>query len=355
MKWRTFALVSAVNTLGGLSPALFAWLANPRASFLELLYRTRFGMVYAWCIGTLCFCAMEPIARRIRCRVPRLLQAPAFLLSFVTLAIVGSAPANLLFVAFGWIALSATWTVYRQSVLVAIAFTVVIGSIVSAFEIFRHRLDAATIELRSRQRDEERARKLATEARLSSLQSRVHPHFLFNTLNSITALIREDPQAAERTVERLAALLRESLDMDRNRLVPLHRELRIVENYLEIERTRYGGRLRYHIDVPSLLFELEVPPFCLQTLVENSVKHVVSARREGAEIRVAAHGEDGHAILEVIDDGPGFDAASFIPGHGLDNLQDRLTALFDGAGRLQAERRDGRAVVSLTIPMRVPV
>ena len=351
MKWRNLGLVFVVNTLGGVSPALFMWLANPRVGIGELLHRSRFGMVYAWCIGTLCFFAMELIARWIRRRLNRVLQAPAFLFAFVMLAMAGSLPATLLFVAFGWIEPSELWTAYRQGVLVAIAFTVVIGSIVVAFEIVRHRLDAATIELRNRQLAEERARKLATEARLTSLQSRVHPHFLFNTLNSISALIREDPGAAERTVERLAALLREGLDMDRNRLVPLHRELRVVENYLEIERTRYGGRLRYHIDVPSLLLELEVPPFCLQTLVENSVKHVVSARREGAEIWVTGHGESGRAVLEVVDDGPGFDRASFAPGHGLDNLQDRLTALFDGAGHLQTERRDGRAVVSLTVPM----
>jgi two-component system, LytTR family, sensor histidine kinase AlgZ len=351
MKWRSVALVFTVNTLGGISPALFAWLANPSADIGGLLYKSRFGMVYAWCIGTLSFFVMERIARWIRCRVPRLLQAPAFVSAFVALAVAGSVPASMLFVAFGWIAPSRMWPGFRQSVLIAIAFTVVIGSIVSAFEIVRHRLDAATIELRNRQLAEERARKLATEARLTSLESRVHPHFLFNTLNSISALIREDPRAAERTVERLAALLRESLDMDRNRLVPLHRELRIVDNYLEIERTRYGARLRYHIDVPPLLLELEVPPFCLQTLVENSVKHVVSERREGAEIRVTAHGESGRAILEVSDDGPGFEASSFTPGHGLDNLQDRLTALFEGGGRLQTERRNGRSVVSITIPM----
>jgi LytS/YehU family sensor histidine kinase len=179
----------------------------------------------------------------------------------------------------------------------------------------------------------------------------VHPHFLFNTLNSISALIREDPRTAERTVERLAALLRESLDIDRNRLVPLSRELRMVENYLEIEQTRYAARLRYAIDVPAGLADVEVPPFCLQTLVENSVKHVAGARREGAEIRVSARQDGARAILEVTDDGPGFDAASVIPGHGIDNLRDRLTALFEGAGRLQCDRRDGHAVVSLTIPM----
>src|SRR5205814_9509341 len=125
-------------------------------------------------------------------------------------------------------------------------------------------------------------------AQLTSLESRVQPHFLFNTLNSISALIREDPRAAERMVERLAALLRDSLEMNRTRLVPLSRELRIVQDYLEIEKTRYGDRLRYSIDVAADLDDPEVPPFCLQPLVENRVKHVVSHRRVGAERMVSA-------------------------------------------------------------------
>ncbi len=285
------------------------------------------------------------------CHLPRPVRVPLLVLGFAMIGAVGSIPASMLFVAFRWIEPAQMWPVYRQSLLFAIGITVMIGVTVTAFGAVRHRLDEATIELRNRQLAEERARKLATEAQLSSLESRVHPHFLFNTLNSISALIREDPRTAERTVERLAALLRESLDIDRNRLGPLSRELRIVENYLEIEQTRYAGRLRYAIDVSSDLADVEVPPFCLQTLVENSVKHVVSARREGSEIRVTARQEGGRAILEVSDDGPGFDAAGVIPGHGIDNLQDRLAALFEGAGRLQLDRRDGRAVVSLTIPL----
>ena len=352
MRWRNLALVFIANTIGGCLPAVFVWLAVPAATPRRIFEQAGYGLVYAWCIGTLCFLIMEPIARAIRSRLPRLLQVPAFLGAFVLMAFAGSVPASLLFVAFGWIPRAHLWTVYLHGVRISSAFTVLIGSIVTSFEIVRHRLDAATIELRNRQLAEERSRKLASEARLSSLESRVHPHFLFNTLNSISALIRENPQAAERTVERLAALLRESLDLDRSRLVPLGRELRIVENYLAIEQTRYGARLRYSLEIPAALNELEVPPFCLQTLVENSVKHVVSARREGAEIRVSARIEAGRAILEVSDDGPGFDGASVMPGHGLDNLQDRLAVLYEGAGRLQFGARDGRSSVSLSIPVK---
>lgn len=355
MKWRTLALLFVANTVAGVLPALLVWTSNPQYPFARLVRHAEFGLTYAWCIGTLAFAVMEPIARYIRCRMHRVAQAPAFLFAFAALAAIGSLPASLLSVLFGWIRRQNLWLQYRRGLGIAIVITIAIGALVTAFEIVRHRLDAATIELRNRQLAEERSRQLATEARLTSLESRVQPHFLFNTLNSISALIREDPNTAERTVERLAALLRASLDLNRNRLVPLRRELRIVEDYLEIERTRYGARLSYEIDVPAALADIEVPPFCLQTLVENSVKHVAAARREGAEIRIAARVEGGGAVLEVSDDGPGFDAGSLLPGHGLDNLQDRLLALFDGAGRLRMERRDGRALVAFSVPVRTAV
>jgi LytS/YehU family sensor histidine kinase len=165
-------------------------------------------------------------------------------------------------------------------------------------------------------------------------------------------LIREDPGRAERTVERLAGLLRYSLDSTARRLVPLRQEMRVVRDYLEIEKTRFGDRLRYMLDVPDEIGELEVPPMTLQTLVENSIKHAVSANRFGGEIRVAARLGAENLRLEVSDDGAGFDKAALKPGHGLDSLQDRLAVLFDGAGRLEMTRREGRMVVSVSVPQK---
>jgi len=190
------------------------------------------------------------------------------------------------------------------------------------------------------------------QARLSSLESPIHPHFLFNTLNSISALIREDPARAERTVERLAALLRYSLDTGMKPVVLLRHELRVVEDYLQIEKTRFGERLRYSINVPDALEDLEVPPLTLQTVVENTIKHVVSGSRHGGEIRIAARLEAGCLLLDVSDDGPGFELSAVQAGHGLDNLRERITALFDGAGRLEFERRDGRMMVSIALPQK---
>jgi LytS/YehU family sensor histidine kinase len=121
-------------------------------------------------------------------------------------------------------------------------------------------------------------------------------------------------------VERLAGLLRYSLDSQRARSVPLRQEMRVVGDYLEIERTRFAERLRYTTDVPPELCDAEVPPFVVQTLVENSVKYAVAPSRTGGEIRVAVRAAGEALVLEVSDDGPGpgFDGQAIAAGHGLD-------------------------------------
>jgi two-component system LytT family sensor kinase len=210
-------------------------------------------------------------------------------------------------------------------------------------------LEEATLELRTKQLEEERARKLAIAAQLSSLESRVRPHFLFNTLNSISALIREEPAQAERMVERLSAMLRFSLDTHQRNTVLLRDEVKIVNDYLEIEKARFGDRLRFAIDVPADLGLTRVPPFALQTLVENSIKHALSRQREGGEVRVRAY-RDGDVIhLEVRDDGPGFTEEAMRVGHGLDNLRAHLYALFGDQASLTLRREEPFMVVTVTL------
>src|SRR5262249_35734609 len=135
-----------------------------------------------------------------------------------------------------------------------------IGIAMVIYEAQRDRLAALTLEVRTRQLDQERANKMALEARLTTLESRLHPHFLFNTLNAISALVKEDPDEAERTVERLAALLRFSLDATQRGLVPLGDELKIVVDYLEIERTRLGERLSCALKIAPGLTGWMIPP-----------------------------------------------------------------------------------------------
>jgi LytS/YehU family sensor histidine kinase len=225
-----------------------------------------------------------------------------------------------------------------------------VGLGITSFETLRYKLQAATLELRTRQVEQERAYKLLAEARLSSLESRIHPHFLFNTLNSIAALIPRDPQLAEDTVGKLASLLRFSLYANQSGLAPLSQELKIVRDYLEIEKTRFGPRLRYEIAIPEALQDANVPPLALQSLVENSVKHVVSERSQGATIQINGSEEAGRILLEVSDDGPGFSLDAITPEHGLGNLIARLDILFGSDGRLEVARVNERTVVRLSFP-----
>src|ERR1035441_6771873 len=306
---RSLALVVVVNTAAGCIPAALALMSAHNTTWSAFLRQCEWGWVYSYCIGTLCFLLIERLARRIH-GLRRAVQVPAFLAAFVLIAMLGTIPASLFLVALGWVRAADLWPAYLADVRISLAITIPLASVITVFAIMMRRLDSATIELRNRQLAGERAGKLLTEARLAALESRVQPHFLFNTLNSISALIREDPPAAERTVERLAGLLRYSLDTQRMRTVPLRQELRVVGDYLEIERTRFGERLRYTLEAPDGLGGAEVPPFAVQQLVENSVKYAVAPSRTGGEVRVGVSAAGGRLELEVSDDGPGVDAGA---------------------------------------------
>jgi signal transduction histidine kinase len=242
------------------------------------------------------------------------------------------------------------WTDYLHTLQSAmpLAGAFALGTFLYASQ--RSRLQAAEGKLQEEEIAAERARKLAAEARLQSLESRLHPHFLFNTLNSISSLIPTDPAKAEHVVGRLAALLRSSLDDTTQPLVTLARELAITEDYLEIERVRFGGKLRGRIEVPEELHDLKVPPLSIQSLVENAVKHGITPRRAGGEFTITASLANACLCIEVCDTGPGFDLGAVLAGHGLDNLIGRLDALYGDAARLNVLKRDGWCVVQMILP-----
>jgi LytS/YehU family sensor histidine kinase len=148
----------------------------------------------------------------------------------------------------------------------------------------------------------------------------------------------------------LAALLRASLDQD-SPLVPLADELDVVRSYLDIERVRFGDRLRYAIDADSALHRARVPRLAIQTLVENSVKYAVSPRRDGGTVAVRAHGHGSRVQLEVRDDGPGFDATTAPAGHGLDLLRSRLSMLYGDDAAVAIDSRPGQTTVTVDVPV----
>jgi len=337
--------IVAFGALPGLLQLMFGGV-SPREFGISALA----GMLYSASIAIPCW-ALLP---RLFCNIDesRLRARMALALgSMAGLAACGSFLATMILYAVGLYGNLGFWLAWWYALRLCLLITLTFGAIMLAVNVLQGRLSAAREELHNRQIAEERERKMAAEARYASLESRVHPHFLFNTLNSISALVREDPVKAERLIERLSALLRFSLDSEVEGLVRLEEELGIVRDYLEIEKVRFGDRLRYRIDAEAAAESRQVPALSVQTLVENSVKYAVGPRREGAEIVVTATVQRGRLRVEVSDDGPGFEAAASLkPGHGLDLLRRRLGALFGVEGTLEVSGREGRTLIAIGCP-----
>ncbi len=204
--------------------------------------------------------------------------------------------------------------------------------------------------------DIERLRLIATvkEAELRALKSQVNPHFIFNALNSLRALIDEDPVRARQAVTQLANLLRYSLQSGQLETVPLEDELRIVNDYLALEQVRHEERLRLRLDVSPETLQLPIPPMLLQTLVENVVKYGISASPDGGEIAIITRRESGGLHLQVTNPGELAAATPAKPsntaagstGVGLRNAADRLRLLFGDTASLQLRSLTPKVVVA---------
>ena len=343
--WATFLLILA-STL--VPSVIILWLDGRPKPLKEFFITPFISLVYASCIGGLLSIGLNLSLRGFLDKSP--------LVKFLYLTVLIAAATSIGFflgssILLGFNALigfsyfGVDWGTWRISLFMGLLF----GVIMFAGDSLKLKLEKTELELRTKQLSEAKAKNLATEAQLSSLESRVRPHFLFNTLNSISALIREEPEKAEKTVERLAALLRFSLDAANQKTVALREEIRVVRDYLEIEKTRFGERLNFTFSIDENAETIKIPPFAVQTLVENCIKHHISKNRAGGEIRVSAQIENNFLRLEVWDNGAGFDESDISENHGLDNLQSRLAALYDDRAALKIERRDRFTVVSIFI------
>lgn len=202
-------------------------------------------------------------------------------------------------------------------------------------------------------REEIRNLRLETanrENQLNTLRAQLNPHFMFNALNGIRALIDEDPAQAKRAITQLSAILRNAMTTVRRRTVPLGEELDIVKSYLALEAMRYEERLRVRFDVDEGLDREPVPPMLLQTLVENAVRHGVANLPQGGELVIGAkRGIDG-LVLTVSNSG------HYVPGKingtgiGLRNTRKRLDLIYGGRAALHIDNRDGMVVTEVEIP-----
>ncbi|MCE5232810.1 MAG: histidine kinase [Mizugakiibacter sp.] len=188
-------------------------------------------------------------------------------------------------------------------------------------------------------------------AQVEALQARIRPHFLFNSMNTVAALVRVDPAAAERTLEDLAELFRAALGAD-GRVGTLGEELDLIDRYLAIEQLRLGERLRVERDLDALPRALPLPPLLLQPLVENAVLHGIQPRPAGGCVRIAGWREADAVVIEVANPLPAdaARAATARNGHGLDSVRRRIGYHFGARAALEVARDDDGFTVTLRLP-----
>ena len=235
-----------------------------------------------------------------------------------------------------WLLTSLPWSVFMY-------FTVL--GCVYAFTYYR--------EARERETQEARLAAQLSEARLSALRMQLHPHFLFNSLNAITVLVRDrKTQEASDMLELLSRLLRQVLQTEQGEFVTLNQELQFIEQYLNIEQVRFSDRLQVRWSVEDSVRDSLVPAFILQPLVENAVRHGIAKRIENGVIEIAAWAEERWLVLSVIDNGPGYEPTAQA-GVGLANTRLRLQTLFGEQADFKIlQAPAGGTIAMLRIPLR---
>jgi signal transduction histidine kinase len=237
------------------------------------------------------------------------------------------------------------WDVLIYAVIAGVAIARDLASQARQREAEAHRLALQTADLE----------RHLTEARLQSLRAQLHPHFLFNALNTISAFTETDPHAARRLMSQLGDLLRASLTHAARPLVSLAEELTFLDDYLAIELARFEGRLSVSVHADDELLDKSVPSFLLQPLVENAIRHGIAPRRSGGRIEVSATREGPFLRLRVRDDGAGLPPGWQFPrdaGVGLRNVASRLEHLYHRGDLMQVSPvPSGGVDVRLDLPL----
>ena len=229
------------------------------------------------------------------------------------------------------------------------------GLLIYALIAVSYQALAYRFAMHAREADAAKLRADLAEARLAAIESKLQPHFLFNALNSVAALVRKDPAAAEDMVEQLSELLRAALQANPTREVPLREAVQLADRYLTIERVRFRERLRSTVDVSPDASRCYVPQLMLQPLVENAVQHGIAPLEEGGSITITARVRDGRLLVDVQDDGIGYGNSRRASGSGvgLSAVQSALEQLYGSAQRFVIAPIEPRGTVaSIEIPCR---
>jgi sensor histidine kinase YesM len=245
----------------------------------------------------------------------------------------------------------------RPGFFASIVISLAAGAVGSIFFYNRERLHRMASDLEAQQWRALAAQRMASQAELKALQAQIEPHFLFNSLAHVSAAIDEDPAVARTMLNDVVAYLRTSLKHARSSATTLGEEIQLNERLLVIMRHRMGDRLRWRFDLEPGLESLPLAPMLIQPLIENAVKHGLEPQALGGEVRVSAKRTPGGVLIEVSDDGLGLRAAEYsaqsahsTSGTGMQNITQRLQALYGSQASLHLREAAGRTIASLQIP-----
>ena len=339
-----------LNAGAGLVIAIATWWSQSGWNVHLLPVHLADSFIHSAIYGTSFGLAMPYVAERLA-----IFKAPwnwiSIIASLWVIAIAATVIVELFLLVSGLATRARFWPEFVYKSVSVFLIALIIALCIWAYEAVRNQIRDTNLALRTQQFQKERALKLLSEARFNSLQSRLHPHFLFNTLNSISSLITENPELAEQLVQRLAALLRITLDGRERTYITLREELNLVLDYADIERARLGERLSFCLSTLPELDHLAIPPMSLQPLVENSIAYAISPKLNGGEIKLWARQQADKLIISVWDNGPGFEEDQISDGRSIDNLRSRLTLLFGDAASLSIASRDGDNAVIISMPV----
>src|SRR5262245_34844720 len=325
------ALVMALLGAGGLP-----W-------FEALLLGLPLGMVFgAICLGARYPCRAAPLATTAPLRILATHASAAFA-SLGVWAFAGAVLSRVLEYNPRWIGAAARYRDEAPTLLI-------VGLLVFLLAVAMHYLFLALESAREAQVRGVEARVLAREAELRALRAQIDPHFLFNSLNSIGTLTSEDPAAARRMCLLLAGFLRRSLALGARDRIALAEERALIDDYLAIEKVRFGARLSVEETIDEEASACLVPPLILQPLIENAVRHGIAQLTGGGTLRLTARRTGGILSVEVANPRDPERAGRRGAGLGIDNVRGRLRTLYGDAARLEVERAASAFTVRLTLP-----
>ncbi len=352
--WVLPAIFASVNRIA--QTHLSGW--DP-ASYRDLLWESGDWLLYAFLTpGVFAISRRWPLVRPVLARrvALHLILSVVFCIAWATLGKVYQGLLQLLWNPAAGYALIQSEEFYRQATLGWLSWiftTLPFGIAVYLCVVGIEHAIRYFVEAREREVEVSRLSEQLATARLSALQAQVNPHFLFNTLNTVAVLIRDNEgRPAVRIVEQLSDMLRTTLSSHTASEIPLSEELELVRKYVSIEEARFSDRLRPEFEIDATLMAAMIPSFSIQHLVENAIRHGITKDPDAGRLRIEARRDGDHLEVSVSDDGPGIDPGIDFPtGHGISQTRERLNSLYGNDASLELVQAEGGGTVAI---LRVP-